>query len=102
MCHPVGQISQVFLDFDISYGPFMQIPWLYRNMHAKHHSKKVQRVTEAARLSIGDQALDVGCSIVALNIVKAHPLSRSVYNAVIVYLIIELHSGAFLGPESVL
>jgi hypothetical protein len=63
-------------------------------MHAKHHAKKVQRATEAIRLSAGDQILDVGCSIAALNIVQAHPLSRSVYNAVIVYLLIELHSGA--------
>ena len=65
-------------------------------MHAKHHAKKVQRVTEAFRLSVGDQVLDVGCSIAALNLVRAHPLSRTVYNAVIVYLIIELHSGALL------
>lgn len=73
-------------------------------MHAKHHTKKVQRVTEAFRLSIGDQLLDVGCSIAALNVVGAHPLSRSVYNAMIVYLVIELHSGAFLllGSEALL
>ena len=74
----------------------MQNSWLYHNMHAKHHTKKVQRATEAFRLSVGDQVLDVGCSIAALNVVKAHPLSRSLYNAVIVYLIIELHSGAVL------
>lgn len=74
----------------------MQNQWLYQKMHAKHHSKKVQRATEAMRLTAGDQVLDVGCSISALNLVKAHPLSRSVYNAVIVYLIIELHSGTAL------
>ena len=72
----------------------MQIPWLYHSIHAKHHTKKVQRATEAARLSIADQALDVGCSIAALNVVKAHPLSRSIYNVIIVYLLLELHSGA--------
>ena len=71
----------------------VQSTWLYHSIHAKHHTKKVQRVTEAFRLSVADQVLDVGCSIAALNIVKAHPLSRSVYNIVIVYLIIELHSG---------
>jgi hypothetical protein len=40
--------------------------------------------------------LDVGCSIAALNVVKAHPLSRTIYNIVIVWLVIELHSGALL------
>ena len=44
----------------------VQIPWLYRNMHAKHHSKRVQRATEALRLSLGDEILDVACSIAAL------------------------------------
>ena len=75
----------------------MQSSWLYHNIHAKHHAKTVQRATEAARLSIADQALDVGCSIAALNVAKAHPLSRSVYNVVIVFLLLELHSGMVTG-----
>ena len=35
----------------------------------------------------------VGISIVSLKIVQAHPLSRAVYNVVIIYLLVELHSG---------
>eukprot|EP00892_Ulva_mutabilis_P008331 jgi/Ulvmu1/5870/UM025_0132.1 len=70
-----------------------KVPWLYRHMHGKHHTHRVQRASEALRLSAGDQVLDVGCSIAALNLVGAHPLSRSVYNVVIVWLIIELHAG---------
>jgi hypothetical protein len=65
-------------------------------MHAKHHARKTQRASEALRLSMGDEMLDVGCSIAALNVVKAHPLSRTIYNIVIVWLVIELHSGALL------
>lgn len=70
------------------------MPWLYHGMHAKHHARRVQRASEALRLSVGDQFLDVGCSIAALNLVGAHPLSRSIYNVVIVWLVIELHAGA--------
>jgi sterol desaturase/sphingolipid hydroxylase (fatty acid hydroxylase superfamily) len=71
----------------------MQIPGAYRRVHAKHHTKMVQRATEAIRLTAFEQATDVACSIAALNLVRAHPLSRTVYNIVIVWLIIELHSG---------
>lgn len=42
------------------------------------------------------QALDVACSIAALNLCRAHPMSRCVYNVVIVYLLTELHSGEFM------
>lgn len=42
------------------------------------------------------QALDVACSIAALNLCCAHPMSRCVYNVVIVYLLTELHSGEFM------
>ena len=107
----------------------MQVPFLYRIIHAKHHTKAVMRACEAVRVSAIEQALDVTCSILALKvsrpnvltlvlccccswnapplvtpphsatmvalaqIVGGHPLSRMVYNIVIVYLITELHCG---------
>jgi hypothetical protein len=37
--------------------------------------------------------IDVVCSIAALRAIRAHPLSRSLYNVVIVFLLAELHSG---------
>lgn len=74
----------------------MQVPFLYRTVHAKHHTKKVQRMTEALRLSVLEEIVNTGCSVAAVNIVGAHPLSRTLYNIVIVYLIIELHCGARL------
>lgn len=39
------------------------------------------------------QMIDTMCSVVALNSVRAHPLSRAVYDVIITYLITELHSG---------
>jgi hypothetical protein len=37
--------------------------------------------------------VDTACSIAAVNLTGAHPLSRAVYNVVIVYLLCEIHSG---------
>ena len=73
----------------------LQIPSVYRRLHAKHHKKRVQRVTETLRLTVFEQAVDVACSIAAVNITGAHPLSRTVYNMAIVWLINELHAGAY-------
>eukprot|EP00210_Caulerpa_lentillifera_P004587 g4377.t1 len=72
---------------------FHRIPFLYEKFHAKHHTKKVTRACEALRLSPVEEFIDVGCSIMSINILHCHPLSRALYNLVIVYLITELHSG---------
>ena len=71
----------------------VQSPWIYQTIHAKHHANKVQRATEALRLTVVEEIVDVASSIAAVNLCGAHPLSRTVYNVVIVWLIIELHSG---------
>lgn len=68
-------------------------PALYKHVHAKHHSKAVQRACESVRLTFIEEAADVTCSVIALNVTRAHPLSRAVYNVIIVYLITELHCG---------
>ena len=70
-----------------------QVPLMYAIVHKKHHTKTVQRATEALRLSLLEEILDVACSIVAVNVTRAHPLSRTCYNIVVIYLIIELHCG---------
>lgn len=71
----------------------LQVPGVYRRLHAKHHKKRVQRVTETLRLTMFEQAVDVACSIAAVNVTYAHPLSRTAYNMAIVWLINELHAG---------
>jgi sterol desaturase/sphingolipid hydroxylase (fatty acid hydroxylase superfamily) len=60
-------------------------------LHRRHHSKKNIRAGDAIRHSIVDGSMDVVCSIAAINITKAHPLSRAIYNILVIYLITEAH-----------
>lgn len=46
-------------------------------------------------LRLNVQVVDTLCSVAALNLVRAHPMSRAAYNLLITYLITELHSGEF-------
>jgi sterol desaturase/sphingolipid hydroxylase (fatty acid hydroxylase superfamily) len=82
-------------DFLFFCGHFMlhKIPFLYRTVHKKHHTIEEVRACDQVRLSLGEEVLDVGFSIVALNALSVHPLSRSIYNVIIVFLLTELHSG---------
>ena len=67
--------------------------------HAHTHSLflppslSATRAFDAIRLTYVEELVDVGCSILAVNVLRAHPLSRAVYNAIIVYLLVELHCG---------
>jgi sterol desaturase/sphingolipid hydroxylase (fatty acid hydroxylase superfamily) len=87
--------SLLFYDFLFFIGHFImhQIPILYRKFHAKHHITDEVRACDIVRLSFAEEVYDVGCSIVALNLLSAHPISRSIYNVIIVFLLTELHSG---------
>ena len=75
--------SQVFASlvvydmlFWASHLAIHRIPWLYRIVHAKHHRRRTMRARETVALSVADEALDVACSIAALNVLNVHPLSR--------------------------
>lgn len=48
---------------------------------------------QAVRHTFIDGTMDVACSVFALNVVSCHPLSRAVYDVVIIGLITELHAG---------
>jgi len=72
---------------------FHKVPYLYKRFHSEHHTMKAVRACEAIHLTFVEQVVDVGCSIAAINLLRCHPLSRALYNSVIVYLITELHSG---------
>lgn len=48
---------------------------------------------QSVRHTFIDGTMDVACSVFALNVVKCHPLSRAVYDVVIIGLITELHAG---------
>jgi sterol desaturase/sphingolipid hydroxylase (fatty acid hydroxylase superfamily) len=66
---------------------------LYRRLHGKHHINREVRASDTVRLTMAEETTDVVCSIAALRILKAHPLSRSLYNMVITFLLVELHCG---------
>jgi len=70
-----------------------KIPFLYRRVHAKHHEVKEVRAGDIVRLSLAEEVMEVGYSIMALNAMSAHPVARSLYNIVIVFLLTELHCG---------
>lgn len=82
-------------DFFFFCGHWMlhKVPFLYRWLHKKHHTVEEVRACDQVRLSVGEEVYDVGCSIVALNLLGVHPVARSLYNIVIVFLLCELHSG---------
>jgi len=73
-----------------------RVPWLYRCVHAEHHRHTTTRAGDAVRHTVVDGTGDVLCSILALNLARAHPLSRALYDATITYLLTELHSGTDL------
>ena len=51
------------------------------------------RAIDAIRHTALDGFFDVICSVLALKIVRAHPMSRSIFNVIAIYLISEAHSG---------
>lgn len=61
--------------------------------HKKHHTTPEVRSGDIVRLSVFEQVLEVGFSIVAIRTLKSHPVSRSIYNCIITFLLTELHCG---------
>lgn len=61
--------------------------------HKKHHTTPEVRSGDIVRLSVLEQVLEVGFSIVAIRTLKSHPVSRTIYNAIITFLLTELHCG---------
>lgn len=68
-------------------------PIIWKNVHAKHHEQPIQRACETVRLTFLDGAADVFYSITAINLLGLHPLSRALYDIVIICLLCELHAG---------
>jgi len=93
----LGDIAGGLLLYDILFfcGHFLmhKVPILYRAVHKKHHKTDEVRACDIVRLSLPEEVYDVACSIVALNLLGAHPLARSLYNLIIVFLLCELHCG---------
>lgn len=88
-------LGLLFYDLFFFLGHFTlhHFPVLYKTIHARHHSMSIIRAGDAIRHTFLDGTFDVVCSIAALNLTHAHPLSRAVYNIIIIYLITEAHCG---------
>ena len=76
-----------------------KVPFLYKYIHAKHHSATEVRACDQVRLSLTEEVVDVGISILALKYLGCHPVSRTIYNIIITFLLVELHCG-FAFPWS--
>lgn len=70
-----------------------RVPLFYNLFHRKHHTAKEVRACDQVRLSGVEEVLDVGISIWALRFLGAHPVSRTIYNMIITFLLTELHCG---------
>ncbi|KNC55770.1 uncharacterized protein AMSG_12425 [Thecamonas trahens ATCC 50062] len=92
----VGQVLSCLLVYDALFfcchRAMHAVPALYK-LHAKHHTHALQRAIETVRLTLVEQAVDVACSIVAVNVTGAHPMARMVYVPTITLLLCDLHSG---------
>lgn len=85
----------IIYDFLFFFGHLLmhKVPFIYKAIHKKHHKIQEVRACEQVRLSLGEEVIDVGFSIVALNVLGVHPLARSMYNIIITFLLSELHCG---------
>jgi sterol desaturase/sphingolipid hydroxylase (fatty acid hydroxylase superfamily) len=92
-------LSLLMYDFLFFCGHVLmhKIPFINRKIHAKHHTTPEVRSGDTVRLSVIEQVLEVGFSIVAIRTLKCHPVSRSIYNAIITFLLSELHCGVSGG-----
>ena len=79
--------------FAVTHRLMHALPWLHARVHAKHHLHRHVRAREIFRLSAIEEVVDTACSVAAVNVTRAHPLSRAVYNVLIVFLLCEIHSG---------
>lgn len=78
--------------FFISHFAMHRVPGLDR-FHSDHHIANEARASDTVRLTAVEEFTDVACSIAALRLMRAHPLSRACYNIVITGLLTELHCG---------
>ena len=79
--------------FFLGHNLLHRVPFLYSRIHRKHHSMTTVRAGDAIRHSFLDGSWDVACAVIALNLLQAHCLSRSLFNAIAIYLITEAHCG---------
>jgi len=70
-----------------------RLPSAYKKIHSTHHAMPTIRATDTIRHSFWDGSWDVACSVIALKLTNAHPISRMLYNITAIFLITEAHCG---------
>mmetsp|Transcript_7713 Transcript_7713/g.12584 ORF Transcript_7713/g.12584 Transcript_7713/m.12584 type:complete len:186 (+) Transcript_7713:373-930(+) len=81
-----------------------KVPSLYRHVHSVHHSNHDLYASDAFRFSMADFWLSVIPSILSVNTLENHTLTRIIYDIVITYLIVINHCGydILLSPDHLL
>eukprot|EP01084_Bolivina_argentea_P229536 387375_1 len=103
---PVNAPCWIVFVIQLSFGVFMYdfiFYWIHLLMHKnqylfkfhkKHHEwNQTLRASETVRHSFIDASLQVITNIMVQNIGNKHPLSRLAHNVLIIYLLVEAHSG---------
>ena len=70
-----------------------RIPWLYKAFHSQHHQQTALRSMHTLQHSLVDGAAQVLANIAVLNFLGLPAASRAVHNLVVIYLLVESHSG---------
>jgi len=82
--------------FYVGHRLIHRVSWLYNGVHRKHHSMPTVRAGDSVRHTFLDGVFDVVCAVAALMVLQANALSRLVFNAVAIFLIVENHCGLLL------
>jgi len=88
----VGSIIMYDVFFFFSHLPLHHCSFM-SSLHRKHHAMASLRAGETYAESVYGTWNNVMCSVLALKVVDAHPLSRALYNIVIIFMLTNLHCG---------
>ena len=89
----LGSLFIFDLLFTVLHFGLHHIPVLYRKLHSTHHSHGAIDVTITTQLELIEQVSIVLLANESLKIVHAHPLTRSLFVFIFVYLFVDNHSG---------
>jgi sterol desaturase/sphingolipid hydroxylase (fatty acid hydroxylase superfamily) len=93
----VWQVSLALFVYDLifvaGHYAFHASRFLYKHVHAVHHSGPIIRATDTIRHTFWEGAWGVLCTTLALYFTRPHPLSRAIYYIVSISLVAEAHSG---------
>lgn len=66
---------------------------LLKPYHVRHHKFSPLLAGDIVGHSLSDGSVQVLCNIISLNLLKSHPVARTLHNIVVTYMLTECHSG---------